>query len=131
MSGTTIEHFLVGDDKILVETNNDEYEFEHQNNKVQADVDEVPDEIIVEANERGFFFESIYPKETTIYAHDEATERDIDKVKDELDISDDKTARNIANTTYEIPIKVKLYEDRWEITEIKNKELQNPIAKKR
>lgn len=128
-----IEDVLIGSSKVLVETTEDNYEFERTSDgSVRVDETITPN-IVIEAlkvnNEITVVFESRFPKEITIYAHDEPTRRDIQNIADKLEMDDDNDfVEQIGYQTYEIPIQVEVRgESSAVITHVYEEELVNPI----
>lgn len=98
---------------MIVKREDDSFEFEKESDgTLTSDYEEVPVEVIEAVEEKGFGVESLFPKNITVYAHDEATPHDRHRIAEEL--GREKTheiGEIVGGITYEVEFTVKVYAD--------------------
>lgn len=128
---TSINDILVGEQKVVVETDEDEiYELDKTDQTLNPSSAALPDFVETALRERGFTISSPFPKTITVYAHDEAELYDREKISESLGLSrDHKMVEAIASLTYEVEFTVKVKDkNTWEVTHVNGHELVDPIT---
>lgn len=127
---TDVIDVLTGSESVIVKTESSSHEFERDGYELKSNRSDIPIEVLEAVNEEGFEVRSDFPKEVTLYAHDEPTPHVKDEVARDLSVEEgNELAARIANITYEVSIDVKVYEDgSYEVTHVFGKELEEPYS---
>lgn len=119
---------LTGEKSVIVETTGDDYKFKKiDDGSVDADSDEVPDEVIDALLDHGIDIPQ-YPTTIKHYIHDEGNRADYTEISEELGLDEDhELVRRIANLGYEVEFTIDVQsESNAVITHVDGHELVEP-----
>lgn len=125
----TVEDVLVGDNSVVVKTDELLFEFEKLgSSSVSPESPEVPDEVKSALQDNGFEITTQFPRTVTLYAHDEPTPHQKQEVANELGMSETSDlVRAICSVKDEIELTVQINKNgEWEVTHAFGSELKEP-----
>lgn len=120
---------LIGEQSVIVkQENGDNLEFDRDSDGfVTTPRNQIPDQIVDEFKTRSIPMTSEFPKQETLYAHDERAYT-TSEVAEAFEMDENMPVfESVAGLTYEIPFTVVIEDrDTWKITHAFGKKLEEP-----